>query len=78
MTYRGRIQNGVVVLEAGATIPEQTSVVVIPETPPDEGLVEPSRQQLLSQIARIATLPLEGSDDGFSGADHDQVLYGKP
>lgn len=78
MTYRGRIKNGVVVLEAGATIPEQTSVVVIPETSPDEGPAAPSRQKLLSQIARIAALPLEGSADDFSGADHDQVLYGKP
>ena len=26
-------------------------------------------------IAQIAALPLEGSDDAFSGRDHDSVLY---
>lgn len=28
-------------------------------------------------IAEIAALPLEGSDDSFSGRDHDSVLYPK-
>ena len=28
------------------------------------------------ELARIAALPLEGPDDGFSGADHDRALYG--
>jgi len=28
------------------------------------------------RIAEIAALPLESSPDGFSGEDHDQVLYG--
>lgn len=27
------------------------------------------------RIAEIAALPLESSPDGFSGEDHDQVLY---
>jgi predicted DNA-binding antitoxin AbrB/MazE fold protein len=26
-------------------------------------------------LAEIASLPLEGEDDGFSGRDHDSVLY---
>lgn len=28
-------------------------------------------------LAGIARLPVEGASDGFSGADHDQVLYPK-
>ena len=28
-------------------------------------------------LLEIANLPLEGTDDGFSGADHDEVLYPK-
>ena len=28
-------------------------------------------------LAEIAALPLEVDDRGFSGRDHDQVLYGK-
>jgi predicted DNA-binding antitoxin AbrB/MazE fold protein len=27
-------------------------------------------------LARIAAMPSEGPKDGFSGADHDKVLYG--
>jgi predicted DNA-binding antitoxin AbrB/MazE fold protein len=29
-------------------------------------------------LAAIAGLPLEGPDDGFSGARHDEILYPKP
>jgi predicted DNA-binding antitoxin AbrB/MazE fold protein len=32
---------------------------------------------LVSALAEIAKLPLESPDDGFSGADHDRVLYGE-
>jgi predicted DNA-binding antitoxin AbrB/MazE fold protein len=28
-------------------------------------------------LQEIARLPAEGPDDGFSGADHDQILYGQ-
>ena len=29
-------------------------------------------------IAEVETLPIEEPDDGFSGRDHDKVLYGGP
>jgi predicted DNA-binding antitoxin AbrB/MazE fold protein len=29
-------------------------------------------------IAEIEALPPEGPDDGFSGRDHDKILYGAP
>jgi len=32
--------------------------------------------ELVKALAEIAALPTEGPDDGFSGADHDRVLYG--
>jgi predicted DNA-binding antitoxin AbrB/MazE fold protein len=28
-------------------------------------------------LSRIASLPIEGSDDKFSGVDHDTILYPK-
>ena len=28
-------------------------------------------------LAEIAALPMEGNTNGFSGADHDQILYPK-
>jgi predicted DNA-binding antitoxin AbrB/MazE fold protein len=38
-----------------------------------------SRRAGLDEILRIAAeLPVEGPDDGFSGADHDRLLYCKP
>ena len=33
------------------------------------------RPSVVEQLAEIARLPREGPDDGFSGADHDDVLY---
>lgn len=29
-------------------------------------------------LFEIENLPIEEADDGFSGSDHDQVLYGSP
>jgi predicted DNA-binding antitoxin AbrB/MazE fold protein len=37
------------------------------------------RKAALADFQRLmAELPLEGPADGFSGADHDRPLYGKP
>jgi predicted DNA-binding antitoxin AbrB/MazE fold protein len=36
---------------------------------------EPNSISLLTALKEIADLPQEGPDDGFSGADHDRVLY---
>jgi len=33
------------------------------------------RDSLVDALDEIARLPAEGPRDGFSGADHDQVLY---
>ena len=46
----------------------------IVELPPQEL----SRQQaaIEEMLAEIESLPIEEADDGFSGRDHDQVLYG--
>ena len=33
---------------------------------------------ILEALLEIAALPLEGPNDGFSGADHDKILYGGP
>ena len=36
------------------------------------------RQAIEEMIARIESLPPEGPDDGFSGQDHDKILYRRP
>jgi predicted DNA-binding antitoxin AbrB/MazE fold protein len=36
------------------------------------------RAAIEAMIAAIEALPPEGPDDGFSGRDHDKILYGRP
>ena len=33
-------------------------------------------QPLVTALAEIASMPSQSPDDGFSGADHDEILYG--
>ena len=35
-----------------------------------------SPQPLVAALAEIATMPAQGPNDGFSGVDHDRLLYG--
>jgi predicted DNA-binding antitoxin AbrB/MazE fold protein len=46
------------------------------ELPPDQL----ARQQTAIEelLAEIESLPIEEPNDGFSGRDHDKILYGKP
>lgn len=85
MTLQGTIQNGVVVLEGGAELPEGTPVTVWVEqtqaaTPPAQGerMTEEEHRRLMEIMDRIAALPDENPGDTFSGRDHDKVLYGEP
>jgi predicted DNA-binding antitoxin AbrB/MazE fold protein len=49
---------------------EELDVVLLPRSE--------SRARAAARIlAEIACLPPEGADDGFSGADHDSILYPK-
>lgn len=88
MIARGRVKNGIVVLEDDCGLPEGTPVIVWPEMPSKrpsartgedaDRMSDEEHRRLLEAIDRIAALPLEGSQEPFSGADHDKVLYGKP
>jgi len=81
MVIPGRIENGVVVLKNGTSLPDGTEVsVLVPAALIGlaDVMTEEHRTKLLEALDRIAALPLEGPDDGFSGADHDRILYGKP
>jgi predicted DNA-binding antitoxin AbrB/MazE fold protein len=58
---------------------EGTPVVVrvqAAESTEGDQLDEPTRQAWLDFVARMESLPDEGSDDGFSGRDHDRIIYG--
>ena len=54
------------------TLEEGAHVVLTIET--DSPLRPP--QGLVAALAQIAAMPAQSSDDGFSGADHDEILYG--
>jgi hypothetical protein len=85
MTLHGKVQNGVVVLDGGACLPEGTpvTVLVVPRAlaslpAAEERMSDEERRRILAIMDRIASLPDENPDDTFSGADHDKVLYGEP
>jgi predicted DNA-binding antitoxin AbrB/MazE fold protein len=57
-----------VALDEGAAV-ELTVRADPPFVPADPAAV-------LKLVEEMAAMPLHGPDDGFSGADHDKVLYG--
>jgi len=79
MTLRGKILNGVVVLEPGANVPEGTEVAVfVPATgSAAKASAAEERERRRKALAELLALPDENPGDTFSGRDHDQVLYGE-
>jgi hypothetical protein len=81
MVLRGRIQNGMAALGDEISLPEGMEVtVVVPARMErsEEVLSEAEHRRIMEIMDRIAALPDENPGDTFSGADHDQVLYGAP
>ena len=81
MAILGRVENGVVVLEAGASLPEGAEVTVEVRAVPEaarQSVSEEEHRRVLEVMDRIAALPIEGDPEPFGGADHDKLLYGKP
>jgi len=80
MTLQGKIHNGRVVFDNPVNLPEGTPVTVSvePETIAiSDRLTTEQIRQRKAMFDEITALPMEGPG-GFSGADHDKVLYGKP
>ena len=66
MTYRGRVRNGVVVLEGEAKMPEGTEV-----------RVEPVEERPLMDLVRVAEgVPDDPDWPADGAAEHDHYLYG--
>ena len=81
MVLRGRIQNGVVALADDVSLPEGMEVTVVISAGAEatgQGMSEEQRRRLREVMNEIAALPNENPGDTFSGADHDQALYGAP
>jgi len=70
MTYRGRIKNGVVILDRPVSLPEGSEVEVRPVTPSE---TIPSLYERYKDFIGIAEgLPSDSS------RNHDHYLYGVP
>jgi predicted DNA-binding antitoxin AbrB/MazE fold protein len=78
---RAIVENGLLRPLDPISLPEHDIVSIVissPEvTPPtaDDTLLA-QRDALREMFEEAEQLPLEPSADGFSGADHDEVLYG--
>ena len=79
MTLHGKIQNGVVILDNGTSLPEGIEVTVL--IPNASGVGHAAsvaeRERRRAALAEILAIPDENPGDDFRGADHDQVLYGE-
>ncbi len=79
MIIRGRVQDGVVVLENEVSLPEGTPVTVVVRAEPEtmsERMSNEQRRALRETRQHFEALPNENPGDPFTGADHDRVLYG--
>jgi predicted DNA-binding antitoxin AbrB/MazE fold protein len=78
--FRAIYENGVLRPIDPLSLPEHdvVTVVVRSENCPVSHARDAAEQKraLLAALEEANRLPLESPDDGFSGADHDLVLYG--
>lgn len=58
---------------AAAPVMLQEGAHVLLSIEPEEPLRPPG--PLVAVLARIVAMPAQSADDGFSGADHDKLLY---
>ncbi len=70
MTYRGRVQGGVVVLEPGLQLPEGTEVRLEPVSASDD--LERLREGLLELAGTVTDTPADLAEQ------HDHYIHGSP
>lgn len=63
-------------LAEGTPVVVQVSTVAREELSPEN--IARQQTAVAEFLAEMKALPDEGPDDGFSGRDHDKVLYGAP
>ena len=76
MFIKGIVKDGKIQIDVQGILPESTHVLI---TPIDASQADFDSQNDLesfkAKILEIANLPSMSPDDGFSGADHDKILY---
>ncbi len=77
MAIKGTVLNGQIQFDSVA-LPEGTQVLITPiQVPTQNTVAERDLDSLRAGIQRISALPSESTlSDDFSGADHDDALYG--
>lgn len=78
MPVVGHVKNGVVVPDEACDLPEDSKVWLVPVSEPSTLSAAEKSRRLYEECRRIAALPMESDNQGFSGADHDKILYGEP
>lgn len=81
MEIQGHYQDGTIVPHDGFYLPDGTEVTKIVREQSKQlpsVMTEDERRRYLVALAEIDAVPNENPGDTFSGADHDQVLYGSP
>jgi len=74
MVYRGKVQNGVVVFEKGAGLPDGPDVRIAPcaKNEIDSAALPTLAEQFADVIGAVPELPLD------MAAQHDHYLHGAP
>ncbi len=70
-------ENGVLRPLTPPALREGEKVEVLLVTRREAATASTESESAAAALARIAALPLQGDDRGFSGSDHDRVLYGE-
>jgi predicted DNA-binding antitoxin AbrB/MazE fold protein len=74
---RAIFENGVFRPVESIRLSSGMEVELTVQTDDNENNTASSIGALNDELDRIAALPIEGDAHPFSGADHDQILYGK-
>ncbi len=77
MVIRGTVHNGQIEFNS-SLLAEGTQVIITPiQSTNIQDVPKPDLDGFKAEIQRIASLESESNyDDGFTGADHDKILYG--
>jgi predicted DNA-binding antitoxin AbrB/MazE fold protein len=67
-------KNGVFLPTLPVAVAEGAMVELTVNSDAGPGSLGPT--SLVDDLEEISRLPLQGPNDGFSGADHDKILYG--
>jgi predicted DNA-binding antitoxin AbrB/MazE fold protein len=73
-TIEAVYEQGVLRLSRPIDLAEGTRVDVI--VIPQPSATNQARRTAVETAARIAAMPMQASAEGFSGDDHDRILYG--